>query len=121
MRAVGPARNPGARAAQLADRIASAWPPPLATAPAGTGVAWDVMAKALLEIPAGSWTTYGDLAALIGSHPVPVGMRLANYPVHNAHRVLQADGSTLSRIPVARARPDRRPARPPARRRRHLR
>jgi O6-methylguanine-DNA--protein-cysteine methyltransferase len=76
------------RAARLADRIASAWPPPLATAPAGTGVAWDVMAKAMAEIPAGSWTTYGDLAALIGSHPVPVGGRLANYPVPNAHRVL---------------------------------
>jgi alkylated DNA nucleotide flippase Atl1 len=53
------------------------------------------MAKALAELPAGSWTTYGDLAALIGSHPVPVGMRLASVPVVNAHRVLQSEG-TLS-------------------------
>ncbi|WP_236648377.1 MULTISPECIES: MGMT family protein [Micromonospora] len=50
------------------------------------------MTKALAELPAGSWTTYGDLAALIGSHPVPVGARLANYPLPNAHRVLQVEG-----------------------------
>ena len=109
------------RAAQLADRIASAWPPPLATAPAGTGVAWDVMAKALAEIPAGSWTTYGDLAALIGSHPVAVGIRLANYPVHNAHRVLQADGTTLPLLSLARPGPHRRPKRSAPRRGRRLR
>jgi alkylated DNA nucleotide flippase Atl1 len=50
------------------------------------------MERAIVEIPAGNWTTYGDLAALIGSHPVPVGQRVASVPVRNAHRVLQADG-----------------------------
>ena len=34
-----------------------------------------------------------DLAALIGSHPVPVGMRIANHPIDNGHRVLQAGGT----------------------------
>ena len=57
-----------------------------------TDIAWGTMSKALAEMPAGSWTTYGDVAALIGSHPVPVGVRLANHSVPNPHRVLQADG-----------------------------
>jgi alkylated DNA nucleotide flippase Atl1 len=51
------------------------------------------MARALAGIPAGTWTTYGDLAALIGSHPVPVGVRLASHPLPSAHRVLQAEGT----------------------------
>jgi alkylated DNA nucleotide flippase Atl1 len=83
-----------ARADQLAERVIPIWPGPTDIA-AGTdsGVAWDVMTKALAELPAGSWTTYGDVAALIGSHPVPVGMRLATVPAINAHRVLQAEGT----------------------------
>jgi hypothetical protein len=82
------------RADQLAERVISIWPGPTdVAAGVDSGVAWDVMAKALAELPAGSWTTYGDLAALIGSHPVPVGMRLATVPVTNAHRVLQAEGT----------------------------
>jgi alkylated DNA nucleotide flippase Atl1 len=51
------------------------------------------MEKALAGIPAGSWTTYGDLAALIGSHPVPVGVRLASHPRPNAYRFLQVEGT----------------------------
>jgi alkylated DNA nucleotide flippase Atl1 len=83
-----------ARADQLAERVISIWPGPTDVATGSdSGVAWDVMAKALAELPAGSWTTYGDLAALIGSHPVPVGMRLATVPAINAHRVLQAEGT----------------------------
>jgi alkylated DNA nucleotide flippase Atl1 len=82
------------RADRLAGRVISIWPGPTdVTAGGDSDVAWDVMAKALAELPAGSWTTYGDLAALIGSHPVPVGMRLATVPVVNAHRVLQAEGT----------------------------
>ena len=81
------------RANQLAKRIAAIWPGPVEVGPEETGAAWDIMAKALAGIPAGSWTTYGDLAALIGSHPVPVGSRLANHPVANAHRVLQVEGT----------------------------
>ncbi|OHV69572.1 hypothetical protein BCD48_34780 [Pseudofrankia sp. BMG5.36] len=51
------------------------------------------MNQALAAIPAGRWTTYGDVAALIGSHPVPVGNRLASYSAPNAHGVLQAEGT----------------------------
>lgn len=82
-----------ARAEQLAKRIAATWPGPVDLVVADTNTAWDVMAKTLAGMPAGSWTTYGDLAALIGSHPVPVGARLASHPLPNAHRVLQADGT----------------------------
>lgn len=80
------------RGQQLTERIAKIWPGPLDVADDDGGVRWDLVNRALRELPAGSWTTYGDLAALIGSHPVPVGMRLATKPVVNAHRVLQADG-----------------------------
>ncbi|MGC4857370.1 GmrSD restriction endonuclease domain-containing protein [Micromonospora sp. DT4] len=82
-----------ARADALADRIVTLWPGPTEQQADQAVVPWDVMNKALAELPAGSWTTYGDLAALIGSHPVPVGARLANHPVPNAHRVLQAEGT----------------------------
>jgi alkylated DNA nucleotide flippase Atl1 len=50
------------------------------------------MERALAEIPTGGWTTYGDVAALIGSHPVPVGARLSTVRTRNAHRVLTAEG-----------------------------
>ena len=82
-----------ARAGHLAKRIADTWPGPVDASPEDTSASWDVMAKALAGIPAGAWTTYGDLAALIGSHPVPVGVRLASHPLPNAHRVLQAEGT----------------------------
>src|SRR5699024_2491758 len=51
------------------------------------------LARAIAEIPPGAWTTYGDLAALIGNHPVPVGARIAKHPMTNGHRVLQAEGT----------------------------
>ncbi|MEU8261586.1 DUF262 domain-containing protein [Micromonospora sp. NPDC048999] len=82
-----------ARADVLAERIVANWPGPTAQAADQSEVPWDVMTKALAELPAGSWTTYGDLAALIGSHPVPVGARLASHPAPNAHRVLQVEGT----------------------------
>lgn len=82
------------RADALADRIISIWPGPVtATADRDSSAPWDILDKVLAELPAGSWTTYGDLAALIGSHPVPVGQRLASTPAPNAHRVLQAEGT----------------------------
>ncbi|MGW1058254.1 GmrSD restriction endonuclease domain-containing protein [Micromonospora rubida] len=82
-----------ARADALAERVLSIWPGPTEQAGNQSEVPWDVMNKALAELPAGSWTTYGDVAALIGSHPVPVGARLANHPTPNAHRVLQVEGT----------------------------
>jgi alkylated DNA nucleotide flippase Atl1 len=44
-------------------------------------------------MPTGTWTTYGDVAELVGSHPVPVGAFLATKSgVHGAYRVLTSDG-----------------------------
>jgi uncharacterized protein with ParB-like and HNH nuclease domain/alkylated DNA nucleotide flippase Atl1 len=80
-----------ARGAELAKRIAQEWPGPVhVTEPLDP--AWEVAARALAEIPAGAWTTYGGLAALIGTHPIAAGQHLANHPMPNAHRVLQSDG-----------------------------
>ncbi|MEU8072326.1 DUF262 domain-containing protein [Micromonospora sp. NPDC048169] len=81
-----------ARADALADRIIATWPGPTEQAGGKSEVPWDIMNTALAALPAGSWTAYGDLAALIGSHPVSVGARLANHRAPNAHRVLQAEG-----------------------------
>jgi alkylated DNA nucleotide flippase Atl1 len=78
----------------MADRIMEIWPGP---ADGGeddsTGRDWSLLRRACAALPAGAWTTYGDLADLIGSHPVPVGVHLATNPVPNAWRVLTVDGS----------------------------
>ncbi|MGC4806736.1 GmrSD restriction endonuclease domain-containing protein [Micromonospora sp. DT233] len=82
-----------ARADALAERVIASWPGPTEQAGNQSEVPWDLMVRALSELPAGSWTTYGDLAALIGTAPMPVGVRLANHPAPNAHRVLQVEGT----------------------------
>lgn len=81
------------RADRLAERIIRYWPGPTAAATDQNEVRWDLMTRALAALPAGSWTTYGDLAALIGTAPQPVGNRLRAVPLPNAHRVLQAEGT----------------------------
>ncbi|WP_037911097.1 GmrSD restriction endonuclease domain-containing protein [Actinacidiphila yeochonensis] len=83
------------RADDLAARAVRLWPGPVAgTVPADdewTG--WKELRAALLAMPAGTWTTYGDVAALIGTHAMPVGQHLAaKAGVHGAYRVLTADG-----------------------------
>ncbi len=82
-----------ARADNLAERVIDLWPGPPPTAEPQEPQLWTVMNQVLAEIPAGTWTTYGDLAIVIGTHPVPVGQRLANYPAPTAHRVLQSTGT----------------------------
>jgi alkylated DNA nucleotide flippase Atl1 len=39
---------------------------------------WTGLHKLLAAMPSGRWTTYGDVAAAIDSHAVPVGTHLAN-------------------------------------------
>jgi alkylated DNA nucleotide flippase Atl1 len=82
-----------ARARSLSDLAVTLWPGPAEGMETDVSALWQLMNQALAELPAGCWTTYGDLAVLIGSHPVPVGMRLAAHPAPNAHRVLQAAGT----------------------------
>ncbi|BCJ37148.1 hypothetical protein Athai_46510 [Actinocatenispora thailandica] len=84
-----------ARAERLAERALALWPAPLPREHARpvSQLKWKALHQALAAIPAGSWTSYGDLAELIGSHPVPVGAHLASNAAPNPWRVLSADGT----------------------------
>lgn len=79
------------RADALADRIISIWPAPLNTK---TEVAdpWREVRRLLVALPVGTWTTYGDIAAVTGHHAVPLGQFLAGSAVPNAWRVLTVAG-----------------------------
>ncbi|CAM5537654.1 hypothetical protein SBADM41S_05443 [Streptomyces badius] len=82
------------RAARLADRAVRLWPGPVSgTTGDDEWSGWKELRAALLAMPTGTWTTYGDVAALIGTHAVPVGQHLASKAgLHGAYRVLTADG-----------------------------
>ncbi|WP_432026181.1 GmrSD restriction endonuclease domain-containing protein [Streptomyces sp. 1222.5] len=83
------------RADRLADRAAELWPGPIGgVKPTGEeSPGWVELRAALVAMPSGTWTTYGDVAELIGSHPVPVGAYLgANTGVIGAYRVLTVEG-----------------------------
>lgn len=83
------------RGERLADRAIDYWPGPDPDAVSEDAPEqWGLLNKVLAEIPAGCWTTYGALAQVIGSHPVPVGQRLAEGSAPNGWRVLQIDGHT---------------------------
>jgi alkylated DNA nucleotide flippase Atl1 len=50
------------------------------------------VAELVERIPAGSWTTYGDIAVFLRSGAMAVATCLATLPMPNAHRVLNAKG-----------------------------
>ncbi|MFI8825245.1 DNA-binding protein [Streptomyces sp. NPDC053431] len=59
----------------------------------GTGKDWTNLHALLAAVPPGRWTTYGDVATVIGSHAVPVGTHLATCrQCPNAWRVLNTAG-----------------------------
>ncbi|MEU8802274.1 DUF262 domain-containing protein [Spirillospora sp. NPDC048819] len=84
------------RAERLAERSVSLWPAPL---PGGSDLederrTWVQLRRLLAELPTGSWTTFGDLAAVIGSNPAGVGTYMASRPgLEHAHRVLTSEGT----------------------------
>ncbi|WP_030756586.1 MULTISPECIES: GmrSD restriction endonuclease domain-containing protein [unclassified Streptomyces] len=83
------------RADRLSDRAVELWPGPIGgVRPAGEeSPAWVELRAALVAMPSGTWTTYGDVAELIGSHPKPVGAYLgANTNLLGAYRVLTVEG-----------------------------
>ncbi|WP_137992293.1 GmrSD restriction endonuclease domain-containing protein [Streptomyces vilmorinianum] len=86
------------RAEQLADRAVRIWSAPLPADAAHSDERseWLRLRKVLASLPAGSWTTYKDLAAATGAGiPQTVGAYLAKHAdVPNAHRVLRADGTS---------------------------
>lgn len=54
---------------------------------------WTPLHQLLEALQPGEWTTYGDLAAAIGSHPIAVGQHLSRCDeCPHAYRVLGADG-----------------------------
>ncbi|MEU6381344.1 DUF262 domain-containing protein [Streptomyces sp. NPDC046909] len=83
-----------ARADELTDRAVALWPSPLR----GVGRAersrdWHLAHQVLAALPHGTWTSYGDLAAFLGSGAQAVGNHLAGTPgVANAYRVLTSEG-----------------------------
>ncbi|WP_214318612.1 DUF262 domain-containing protein [Nonomuraea sediminis] len=82
-----------ARADRLADRAITIWPgPDEAGREPAPSRDWTLLYKALAALPPATWTSYSDVAELIGSHPVPVGVHLATVPALNAHRVLIKQG-----------------------------
>ena len=68
-----------ARADALAERVITMWPGPPAGAKPSTTVAWNLM-NPPRGVTGGPWTTYGDIAAIIGSHSAAVSTRLATVP-----------------------------------------
>lgn len=54
---------------------------------------WTILHAVLAGLPEGRWTTYGDLAAVVGTAAQPLGNHVAGCEeCPNAHRVLGADG-----------------------------
>lgn len=59
------------------------------------GFDWSTLHDVLATMPQGRWTTYGDLANLVGTAPQPLGGHVASCPdCANAFRVLDARGQT---------------------------
>ncbi|MCO1657352.1 GmrSD restriction endonuclease domain-containing protein [Pseudonocardia humida] len=82
-----------ARSRALADQVVAIWPGPDESATAyPIEPRWRLMSQVLASVPAGRWTSYSDVAEVIGSHQVAVGARLATVTTPNAHRVLKRSG-----------------------------
>lgn len=69
------------RGRALADRIVTIWPgPDEAASIPPPDPHWILMNQVLASIPAGRWTSYSDVAEIIGSFQTAVGQRLAKVP-----------------------------------------
>ncbi|MFJ3987676.1 DUF262 domain-containing protein [Streptomyces sp. NPDC090032] len=88
------AREILARADELADRAVELWPAPLGgVGRAERGRDWGLAHQALAALPHGTWTSYGDVAALLGSSAQAVGQHLAQPTgIIHAYRVLTSEG-----------------------------
>ncbi|PPF16204.1 hypothetical protein C5C94_14080 [Rathayibacter sp. AY1C3] len=85
------------RSAALAERIIALWPGPdedlTSSGGAEPSAMRSVVASIVAEIPAGRWTSYGEVALVAGSYPQPVAAVLASNPMQGAWRVLQSGGT----------------------------
>jgi alkylated DNA nucleotide flippase Atl1 len=83
------------RGRALAERALRVWPGPdesAEPAPAPMDRRWSLMNQILASIPAGRWTSYSDVAEVLGAHATEVGHRLTKFPAPNAHRVFRLNG-----------------------------
>jgi alkylated DNA nucleotide flippase Atl1 len=82
-----------ARSKLLATKAIEIWPGPdeslLEKEPKAIGERIDEVVR---SIPAGSWTSYGDIAEVVGTASMVVGNRIAGEPTIGAWRVLRANG-----------------------------
>jgi alkylated DNA nucleotide flippase Atl1 len=83
------------RAALLADAAVALWSPPIpGIVSPHAGFDWARVDDAVEALPAGSWTSYGDLAVFIGTAAQPTANHVArNASLRYAYRVLNGDGS----------------------------
>lgn len=83
------------RSQVLADAAIALWSAPVpGVVTARSGFDWTRVDEAVAALPAGSWTSYGDLAELAGTAAQPTANHIAHDPaVTNAYRVLSGDGS----------------------------
>lgn len=82
------------RGRALADRIIALWPGPdesLVDKVERAGLLAR-LAPVVERVPPGKWTSYTEVAVVVGSHPVAVGTTVANNPVDGAWRVLTYEG-----------------------------
>jgi alkylated DNA nucleotide flippase Atl1 len=79
----------------LADAATSRWSEPIpGIVSPHAGFDWSRVDQAIAALPAGSWTSYGDLAELVGTAAQPTANHVAKDPsLKQAYRVLSGDGS----------------------------
>lgn len=81
------------RADLLADKAITIWPAPLPQPEDDTsGADWTLLHEAVAVLVPGTWSSYSDLAQLVGTAPLPVGVYLASTVLQGAHRVLTSTG-----------------------------
>ncbi len=76
----------------------------------GTGFDWSLLHRLMAALPPGRWTTYGDLAGLVGTAAQPLGLHISRCEeCVNAHRVLGADGRVRPNFAWSDPTDDRKP------------
>ncbi|BCW53652.1 hypothetical protein StoSoilB19_10260 [Arthrobacter sp. StoSoilB19] len=90
------AKEINARSSELAEKIIDLWPGPdesiIAVGEEPSALRSQI-AAVVAEIPAGRWSSYGDVAIVANTWPQPLAGILASYPIANAWRVLQSGGT----------------------------
>ncbi|WP_230401672.1 DUF4268 domain-containing protein [Sanguibacter suaedae] len=86
-----------ARGAALAEKIISLWPGPdetlTSTGDEESSETGRIVSSIVAEIPAGRWTSYGEVALIAGSYPQPVAAIITTRLMHGFWRVLQRGGT----------------------------